>query len=110
MNEIAFLDLKEISLSSVAPMLSMIIFALFILIVGTIKKDLSRNFYCVFCIIAIFVNLGLILDFNGLSLSFWDMLLVDGVSVISQVIILIASALFIPLALSTKEYFEYKKG
>ena len=108
MNEIAFLDLNEISLQSLSPMLSMMVFALFILIVGAIKKDLSRNFYCVFCIIAIFVNLGITLDFNGLSLSFWDMLLVDGISIISQIIILIASALFIPLALSTKEYFEYK--
>ena len=45
MNEIAFLDLNEISLQSLSPMLSMMVFALFILIVGAIKKDLSRNFY-----------------------------------------------------------------
>ena len=48
MNEIAFLDLKEISLSSVAPMLSMIIFALFILIVGTIKKTFQEIFTAYF--------------------------------------------------------------
>ena len=40
MNEIAFLDLNEISLQSLSPMLSMMVFALFILIVGAIKKDL----------------------------------------------------------------------
>ena len=44
MNEIAFLDLNEISLQSLSPMLSMMVFALFILIVGAIKKDLSRKF------------------------------------------------------------------
>ena len=107
MNEMAQLNMSELSISSVAPMLSMIVFALFILCVGVIKKDLSRSFYSVFCIIAIFVNVGLVLDFHGLSVSFFDMLLVDGISLVSQLIILLASALFIPLALSTKEYFEY---
>ncbi len=38
MNEIAFLDLNEISLQSLSPMLSMMVFALFILIVGAIKR------------------------------------------------------------------------
>ena len=55
MNEISFLDLNEISLQSLSPMLSMMVFALFILIVGAIKKDLSRNFYCVFCIYRLYL-------------------------------------------------------
>ncbi|MBR8465466.1 NADH-quinone oxidoreductase subunit NuoN [Campylobacter sp. faydin G-140] len=108
MNELTILNLKQLSFASISPMLSLIVFALFILCVGVAKKDLSRRFYSVFCIIAISINVGLVLDFNGLSSSFFDMLLIDGIAIISQLIILLASSLFIPLALSSKEYFEYK--
>ncbi len=108
MNEILELNLRELSLASVAPMLTMTAFGLFTLIAGVIKKDLSRGFYTIFCIIAILLNAGLVLDFHGLSVSFFNMLLVDGVSLLAMTIILLASALFIPLALGAKEYFEYK--
>ncbi|QKG29626.1 NADH-quinone oxidoreductase subunit NuoN [Campylobacter sp. RM16187] len=108
MNELVFVSLAELNISSVASMLSLIFFALLILCISTFKKDLSKTFYTVLCLIAIMLNLGIVIDHNILSKGFFDLLLVDGISVLSQIIILIASSLFIPLSLSTKRFFEYE--
>ncbi|MCR4942231.1 MAG: NADH-quinone oxidoreductase subunit NuoN [Campylobacter sp.] len=103
-----FLNLNELSLSSVAPMLSLVCFALFLLCVGVVKKDLNKGFYTAFCIIALLLNAGMIFDYHGLKSSFFDMLLVDGIAIISMLIMVLASALFIPLALTHRSYFEYE--
>lgn len=108
MNDLIFIDIDQLNLASVASMFSLIVFALFILCIGTFKKDLSRTFYTVFCLIAIMLNAGIVIDHNILSMGFFDLMLIDGISVISQIVILTASSLFIPLALSTKPFFEYK--
>ena len=39
--------------------------------------------------------------------GFFDVILIDGIAVLSQVIILVASMLFIPLALTSKRFHEY---
>lgn len=108
MNNLTLLNLQELNLASIAPMLSLIVFGLFILCIGTFKKDLSRTFYTVFCLIAIMLNIGIVIDSNRMMSGFFGLMVIDGISIISQLVILTASALFIPLALSTKRFFEYE--
>ncbi|MDO5045116.1 NADH-quinone oxidoreductase subunit NuoN [Campylobacter sp.] len=108
MNDTALLNLDELNLASIAPMLSLIVFGLFILCIGTFKKDLSRTFYTVFCLIAIMLNIGIVMDSDRFMTGFFGLMVIDGISILSQLVILTASALFIPLALSTKRFFEYE--
>lgn len=59
------------------------------------------------------LDLGALVDFagvflkNGTILGFFDVMLMDGIAILSQIIIVVGSMLFIPLALTSKRFHEY---
>ena len=101
------ITLSNLNLSTIATMGLLVVFGVIILCFSVFKKDLSRTFYTILCVIALILDLGILLQTN-LKSGFFDMVLVDGISLISQLIIVIASMLFIPLSLSSKRFFEYE--
>lgn len=101
------MDFSMINFYSIAPMVTLCVFGLLILCIGVFNKELSTKFYTILTIIAIILDFCLIFDFHGNISGFFGLVLIDGVAVLSMFIVLIASILFIPLALDNKKSHEY---
>lgn len=96
-----------INISTIYPMLVMIIGALSILLIDLFTKNSSRSFYTMLSTLFILGDIGIVLSQNVGQSGFFELVLVDGIAILSQVIILAASALFIPLSLTSHRYHEY---
>ncbi|QOG12193.1 NADH-quinone oxidoreductase subunit NuoN [Arcobacter sp. FWKO B] len=101
-------DLVSLNLASLAPMLIAVFGALVILCIDLINKNLHKSFYVMLTVLFLIVDLGAVLGYSGATRGFFDLMLVDGISILSQIIIIIASALFILLALSQQRFHEYR--
>ena len=94
-------------------MLIPIVGALFIIVLDTIKCGLDKTLYIVLSMIFVLMDLfalansSAIFSANGTMMGAFDVMLIDGLAIISQFIIVGASLLFIPLALSNKRFHEF---
>lgn len=105
--EMINISIEALNLPSLYPMIVTIVGALIILGIDLFTKNTSRSFYTILSIVFILLDVGVVLSYNGGTRGFFDLMLIDGISVLSQVIVLVASALFIILALSSDRYHEY---
>jgi NADH-quinone oxidoreductase subunit N len=103
------IDLESLNLITLSPMLIAICGALLILIVDLVKPKLDKTLYVMLTMLILFVDLVSTYSATINERGFFDLMLVDGVSVIAQLIILTTSLLFIPLALtaSNRRFHEY---
>ncbi len=101
---ISFASLNMITL---APMLIAIAGGLIILIIDLLKGGLHKSLYVMMTILILFIDFGSVLGLNLNERGFFDVMLVDGIAIVSQLLILAASMLFIPLALTSKRFHEY---
>lgn len=104
------ITLDFLNLSTLLPMISLIAGALFILCADMINKNLSRSFFVITSTLFMFISSGFVLAFNANSRGLFDVMLVDGLSLLSQIIILVASILFVPLNLSKIKFHEQTFG
>ncbi len=100
-------SLASLNLATLAPMLILISGGLIILCIDLIKENLSKQIYVMLSILFLMLDFGAVIGYQGSARGFFDVMLVDGISLISQAIILFASMLFIPLALTSKRFHEY---
>jgi len=100
-------NLASLNLTTLSPMLIAVSGALLILILDLIKKDMHKSLYVILSILVLFVDFGATLSLGINERGFFDLMLLDGVAIISQLLILLASMLFIPLALTKKRFHEY---
>ncbi|RUM44954.1 MAG: NADH-quinone oxidoreductase subunit NuoN [Hydrogenimonas sp.] len=100
-------SMESLNLGTLAPMLVAIVGALGILVIDLIKKDLDKTLYVMLSVLILFVDLGVVLGQTVGQRGFFDVMLIDGLAILSQIIILAASMLFIPLALTSKRFHEY---
>ncbi|WP_456430588.1 NADH-quinone oxidoreductase subunit NuoN [Nitratifractor sp.] len=100
-------NMASLNLSTLSPMLVVVGGALLILIIDLLKKNLDKSLYVTLSILILFVDFGATLSLGINQRGFFDVMLIDGISVVSQLLILIASMLFIPLALTQKRFHEY---
>jgi len=100
-------SLESLNLSSLTPMLVAIGGALAILIIDLIKDGLHKSLYVMLTLLILLVDLGAVMGLGVNQRGFFDLLLIDGISIISQALILLGSMLFIPLALTSKRFHEY---
>ncbi len=101
---ISFTSLNMITL---APMLIAIAGGLIILVIDLIKAELHKSLYVMLTILILFIDFGSVLGLNLNERGFFDVMLIDGIAIVSQLLILAASMLFIPLALTSKRFHEY---
>ena len=105
--------LESLNISTLVPMLIPIIGGLFILIIDLFKKDLNKSLYVMLSLLIMMLDFGSLIDssfgFNasGTLLGYFDMMLVDGLAILAQFVIVGASLLFIPLALTSKRFHEF---
>ncbi len=103
-------SIASLNISLLAPMAILAFGALAIICIDLFTKDLNKSFYVMFSLLFIFLDFTALIGLNGPSRGFFDVMLVDGMSVLAQGIILITSALFIITALSNKPFKEFKKA
>ncbi len=100
-------SVASLNLATLAPMLILISGGLIILCIDLIVKNLSKQLYVILSILFLLLDLGAVLGYQGGVRGFFDVMLLDGISILAQAIILFASMLFIPLALTSKRFHEY---
>jgi len=100
-------SMESLNLGTLAPMLVAIAGGLGILVIDLLKKDLDKTLYVMLSVLILFVDLGAVFGQQIGERGFFDIMLIDGLAVLSQIIILAASILFIPLALTSKRFHEY---
>lgn len=101
------IDYAALNLASLIPMMIIVVGALAILVIDLIKDDLSKSFYVMISELFILLALGAAFGYSGGERGFFDAMLIDGIAKLGEGIILIASALFIPLALTSKRFHEF---
>jgi NADH-quinone oxidoreductase subunit N len=102
------IDLASLNMATLAPMLVVIVGALTILCIDLFSKKLHKSLYVMLAVLFILVDLGTVIGYSGDPRGFFDMMFIDGISILSQVIILVGSVLFILMTLSQQRFHEYK--
>jgi len=101
-------DMVALNLPTLAPMLIAIVGALAILCIDLATKSLHKSLYVMLTVLIIVIDLGAVIGYSGATRGFFDLILMDGIAILSQIIMLVASALFILLALSQQRFHEYR--
>ena len=101
------ISLEALNLATLSPMLIAIAGGLIILVIDLFKENLHKSLYVMLTLLIILIDLGAILGLNINERGFFDVMLIDGIAIITQILILVASMLFIPLALTSKRFHEY---
>ncbi|MEN8727815.1 MAG: NADH-quinone oxidoreductase subunit NuoN [Sulfurovum sp.] len=100
-------SLESLNLITLAPMLIAIAGGLIILMIDLMKETLHKSLYVMLTILVLFIDFGAVLGLNVNERGFFDVMLIDGISIISQLMIIGGSMIFIPLALTSKRFHEY---
>ncbi|MFT7005373.1 MAG: NADH-quinone oxidoreductase subunit N [Sulfurimonas sp.] len=106
-------SLESLNLMTLAPMLIPILGALLILIIDILKSGLNKTLYVMISMLFLLMDLGSIAETAGIFtetgtiMGVFDVMLIDGLAILSQLIIVVASLLFIPLALTNKRFHEF---
>jgi len=101
------IDFNALNLMTLAPMLITLLGALIILSIDLIKKDLDKTLYVTLTILTLFISLGAVFSLEEGQRGLFDTILIDGVSILGQVLILVGSMLFIPLALTRARFHDF---
>ena len=102
------IDVVSLNLPSLLPMAILSVGALSVICADLAVKGLNRSFLTMITVLFIILDFGAVIGYNGPSRGFFDVLLVDGIATIAQVIILVASAFFLPLSLSHRHFREFR--
>jgi NADH-quinone oxidoreductase subunit N len=100
-------SLESLNLITLSPMLIAIAGGLIILIIDLLNGKLHKSLYVMLTILVLFIDFGSVLGLNVNERGFFDVMLIDGISIISQLMIIGGSMIFIPLALTSKRFHEY---
>jgi len=106
-------SVESLNLMTLAPMLIPIIGALFIICIDIFKGGLHKSLYVGLSLLFLLLDFGSLLEASGVFsqsgtvMGLFDVMLIDGLAIMSQFIIVGASMLFIPLALSSKRFHEF---
>lgn len=98
---------ESLNLITLAPMLIAIAGGLIILVIDLLNNKLHKSLYVMITILILFIDFGSVLGLNVNERGFFDVMLIDGISIVSQLMIIGASMIFIPLALTSKRFHEY---
>jgi len=106
-------SIESLNLTTLVPMLIPIIGALLVLVIDLFKSDQHKSLYVMISLLVLGVDFVALIDSagvfeeNGTLMGVFDVMLIDGLAILSQFIIVGASILFIPLALTHKRFHEF---
>ncbi|MDR0761931.1 MAG: NADH-quinone oxidoreductase subunit N, partial [Campylobacteraceae bacterium] len=109
MQEISLISLESLNLFTLSPMIILCAGALFIVCIDMLKKELPRGFYASLTSLFLIGSFIFVLAFGTQDeTGFFDMILIDGMSKLSQLAIFAISLLFVQLTLCKRESAEYR--
>jgi len=107
------ISMESLNLMTLAPMLAPVVGALLILIIDLLKANQDKSLYIMISLLVLGIDFSFLLESagvfsqNGTLMGVFDVMLIDGLAIISEFIIVAASMLFIPLALTSKRFHEF---
>ena len=102
------ISLDSLNLGTIAPVSVAIIGALGILLTDIFNKNKHKSLYVILVVLFLIFDLFTLLAFNGEPRGLFDLMLIDGISILSQCIIIGGSILFILLSLSKLRLQEFR--
>jgi len=114
MLEAVNVSFASLNMATLYPMLIAIVGALFILCIDLVKSGLDKSVYVMITLLFLALDLGAVLDFVGIfettgaMRGFFDVMLMDGIAILAQIIMIVASMFFILLALTKQRFQEYR--
>ena len=102
------ISLESLNLGTIAPMIIAIVGALCILVTDLFNKDKHKSLYVLMVVLFLMFDLFTLLAFSGDERGLFDVMLIDGISILSQGIIIIGSILFIFLGLSKLRFQDFR--
>ena len=106
-NKVIF-DIEKLNMLCLFPIAFLILFGVFLLIMGMIKKDLTSKFYLSLTSLALVFDLGFILTFSGDLRGFFNLILLDGVAILGATIIILTSLFFLLFSYTRQLLVIYK--
>ena len=101
-------SLESLNLGTLAPMMIAIIGAISILLTDLFNTEKHKSLYVVLVILFLTFDLFTLLAYSGDERGLFDMMLLDGIAILSQVIIISGSILFIFLGLSKLRFQDFR--
>jgi NADH-quinone oxidoreductase subunit N len=101
------ISMHALNLPSLLPVAILILGALTIVCIDLATKSLSKSFYTMIGVLFILLDLIAVIGYHGELRGFFDVILVDGIAKVAQLIILVTSVCFLPLALSQRRFQEF---
>ena len=102
------IEFASLNFPTIIPMLVAIVGALVILCIDLINKNLDKSLYIMLTVLFLIVDLGTIIGLSGDVRGFFDLMLVDGISVLSQSVIVVGSILFTLVAMNKLRFQEHR--
>ena len=100
------IDFASLNFGTIVPMLVAIVGALVILCIDLLNKKLDKSLYIMLGILFLLIDLGTLIGYGGAVRGMFDLMLIDGISILSQSIIIIASILFMLLSMTKQRFHE----
>ncbi len=100
------IDFSSLNLGTLAPMSCAIVGALVILCLDLANKKLDKSLYIMLAVLFLLVDLALVLGYSGNIRGMFDLILFDGISILAQSIIVLASIFFIMLSMVKQRFHE----
>lgn len=100
------IDFASLNIGTLAPMMVAIVGALVILCIDLANKKLDKSLYVMLAVLFLIIDFGTIIGYSGSIRGMFDLMLFDGISMLSQGVIVIASTLFILLSMTKQRFHE----
>ena len=100
------IEFASLNFATLIPMLVAIVGALVILCIDLCTKKLDKSLYIMLAVLFLLIDLGTVVGFTGDVRGMFDLILFDGIAIVSQAVIIIASALFIMLSMTKQRFHE----
>ncbi len=102
------INIDSLNLGTLAPMLIAIIGAISILLTDLFNKEKHKSLYVILVVLFLTFDLFTLLAYNGKPDGMFDLMLLDGIAILSQCIIIVGAILFIFLSLSKLRFQEFR--
>ena len=102
------INIDSLNLGTLAPMLIAIIGALSILLTDLFNKEKHKSLYVMLVVLFLVFDLFTLLAHTGEPRGMFDLMLLDGIAILSQCIIIAGAILFVLLSLSRLRFQEFR--
>lgn len=102
------IDFANLNIQTLVPMSIAIVGALIILCIDLVNKKLDKSLYIMLAVLFLIVDLAAVVSYSGDVRGMFDLMMIDGISILAQAIMIIASILFILLSFTKQRFNEQR--